>query len=142
MKIREAFREDIDWINAQYDAVAFVRSDFDNELIAVAEEAQQKAGIGRLVSVAPGIKELGGMVVLDNFRNKGVARKIVHFLLDRCPPTQTTYCIAFNHLVDFYKSCGFEDVKSLAKAPAEMASKFDWCQTQYTHGNTLLVINE
>lgn len=142
MKIREAFREEMDWINAQYEAIAFVPSDFDNELIAIAEEAQQKAGIGRLVSVVPGVKELGGMFVAEDFRNQGLARKIVRFLLGHCPPTQTTYCVAFNHLVDFYKSCGFEDVKSPEKAPAKVVSKIDWCQTQYTHGNTLLVINE
>lgn len=120
MKIREAFREEMDWINAQYEAIAFVPSDFDNELIAIAEEAQQKAGIGRLVSVVPGVKELGGMFVAEDFRNQGLARKIVHFLLGHCPPTQTTYCVAFNHLVDFYKSCGFEDVKSPEKAPAKL----------------------
>ena len=42
MNIRKAFREDMHWINAQYDAIDFVRSDFDNEFIAIVEDAQQK----------------------------------------------------------------------------------------------------
>ena len=142
MNIRKAFKEDMHWINEQYDAIDFVRSDFDNEFIAIVEDEKQKAGIGRLVNIVPGVKELGGMFVTDGFRNKGIARQIVHFLLDQCPPTQTIYCVAFDHLVDFYKSCGFEDTKFPKQAPKEVISKIDWCQTQYPHRTTLLAINE
>lgn len=147
MVIRKALASEIDWVNARYDELQFVHSDFENELIAMAEVTEkgvepQRVGLGRLVNIAPNIQELGGMYVADNYRKQGVARKIVQFLLDHCPAVQTTYCIAFNHLVDFYKGCGFEDVKYPQKAPEKVSSKIDWCQSNYPHGNTLLVINE
>lgn len=142
MIIRKALASEIDWINTRYDEIEFVHSDFDNELIAIAEINQQKAGMGRLVNVTPQINELGGMYVADAHRKRGIARKIVQFLLEYRLSSQVTYCIAFNHLVDFYKSCGFEDVKNPEKAPEKVVSKIDWCQSKYPHGNTLLVINE
>lgn len=142
MIVRKATAAELPWINAQYDNIGFVHSDFDNEFIAIALDGEQKVGIGRLVQVAEQVQELGGMYVADSHRKQGIARKIVNFLLEQQPPNHTIYCLAFNHLVEFYRNCGFVDIKHPEKTPTKITTKLDWCQTQYPHGNTLLVINE
>lgn len=142
MTIRKASITELPWINDRYDEIGFVRSDFDNEFIAIAYDNEQKVGMGRLVSVLDNVKELGGMYVADDHRKKGIARQIVLFLLEQHAPSDTIYCLAFKHLTEFYKSCGFVDIKYPETTPTQITSKIDWCEAQYPHGNTLLVINE
>lgn len=52
LKLREALPTDIEWINRRYDEVGFVHSNFDSEVIAVAEWRGCKAGLGRLVDLS------------------------------------------------------------------------------------------
>lgn len=142
MIIRQATTAEIPWINARYDELEFVHSDFDNEFIAIVDTDTGKAGIGRLINVEENIRELGGMYVADTHRKQGIARKIVMFLLEQSTPAETVYCVAFDHLVDFYKSCGFENAQHPEKAPAKVTAKADWCQSKYPQKTTLLAINE
>ncbi|EAY31279.1 GNAT family N-acetyltransferase [Microscilla marina] len=142
MIIRKATIIDMPWANARYDELGFVNSDFNNEFIAIAQQSEERVGIGRLVNISDGIQELGGMYVADSHRKQGIARKIVDFLLEQRSPAHTIYCLAFEHLATFYKSCGFVEVKSPEKTPTEITTKIDWCQSQYPYGNTLLAINE
>jgi GNAT superfamily N-acetyltransferase len=138
-KIRSAEKSEIEWVNQCYDEVEFVHSHFDNEIIAVAEYGGQKAGLGRLVTVDDKHLELGGMYVFESFRGKGVAKEIVQFLLGAVKSHQTVYCIPFEHLIPFYKQCGFTTCSCLDLVPQELLKKYLWCKEKYAHPTSLLI---
>lgn len=138
LKLRNAVKGEMDWVNSCYDQVEFVHSHFDHEIIAIAEYEGQKAGLGRLVKIDEQHLELGGMYVFENFRNKGIAKALVQFLLTNVTPSQKVYCIPFEHLVGFYKQCGFTDCSSIHLVPSKILDKVNWCQEKYAHPTALL----
>lgn len=140
LKIRAAERHEIAWINGCYDQVEFMHSHFDSEIIAIAEFNGEKAGLGRLVEVDEKNLELGGMYVFEAFRGKGIAKEIVSFLLTYVKPSQTVYCIPFEHLLDFYKQCGFVNCSKFESVPKTILDKYYWCQEKYTHPTALLIL--
>lgn len=139
LKIRAADKHEITWINSCYDQVEFIHSDFDNEIIAIAEFNGEKAGLGRLLKVDKYNLELGGMYVFESFRGKGVAKEIVNFLLTQVQPFQTVYCIPFEHLLHFYKQYSFTDCSNFDSVPSEILNKYRWCQEKYANPTALLV---
>jgi GNAT superfamily N-acetyltransferase len=130
----------MEWVNHCYDGVDFVYSHFDNEMIAVAEIEGQKAGLGRLVVIDENHLELGGMYVFESFRGRGVAKKIVEFLLKHAKPSQTIYCIPFGHLQHFYQQAGFVLCSDIENVPKKILEKYQWCQGRYPHPTALLVL--
>jgi GNAT superfamily N-acetyltransferase len=142
IELRLAERSELDWVNQCYDEVGFVHSHFDNEIIAIAEVAGEKAGLGRLVAIDANHLELGGMYVFEAFRGQGVAKKIVEFLLKYAKPHQTIYCIPFEHLHHFYKRFGFAPCQLLEKVPTAVLEKYRWCQQTYETPTLLLAVNE
>lgn len=140
LQIRPAKKQEIAWINGCYDEVEFVHSHFDSEIIAIAEFNEEKAGLGRLVKIDEKNFELGGMYVFEPFRNKGIAKEIVTFLLTYVKPSQTVYCIPFEHLIHFYKQCGFANCSEFESVPQIILDKYRWCHEKYTHPTTLLVL--
>lgn len=130
----------MEWINSCYDQVEFVHSSFDNEIIAIAKFDDRKSGLGCLVKIDEQHLELGGMYVFENFRNKGIAKEIVEFLLTHVQPSQKVYCIPFEHLLGFYKQCGFTNCSNLDLVPLKILDKFNWCQEKYSHPTALLVL--
>ena len=142
IKIRNATIHELDWINQRYNEVEFAHSTFEREVIAIAEWSTQKAGIGRLVTIGENIFELGGMYVFEPFREKGIARKIVEFLLNHTATPSTIYCIPFQHLVPFYEHCGFRSCPDFSNVPEEILDKFDWCAKKYTTPTSLLILKK
>jgi GNAT superfamily N-acetyltransferase len=140
IRVRSAERQEMEWVNDCYDQVEFVHSHFDQEIIAIAEFSGEKAGLGRLVKIDENNFELGGMYVFKPFRGKGIAREIVRFLLSHVKPSQTIYCIPFEHLLPFYKQCGFTACSDLGSTPSDILNKFRWCQEKYTQPTALLVL--
>lgn len=138
LKIRRAEQSDMDWVNKCYDEADFVHSHFENEIIAIAEYSGMKAGLGRLVTLDDHNLELGGMFVLDAFRGKGIARAIVYYLLEQIHSAKTIYCIPFEHLLSFYKECGFISCKDASKAPPKLLDKYHWCKAKYNQPTALL----
>lgn len=141
-RVRRATRSEIEWINKCYDEVEFVHSTFDKEVIAIAEVNGQKAGLGRLVKINEDNLELGGIYVFDAFRNQGIAREIVEFLLEHSLPSQTIYCIPFEHLKPFYKQCGFIPCTNFEKVPKELLEKYFWCKEKYAQPTSLLILEK
>lgn len=82
------------------------------------------------------------MYVFDSFRNQGIARKIVEFLLKSSPSCQNIYCIPFEHLVPFYGEFGFAKCSNLKQVPEEIAKKYSWCQGKYSNPTSLLVLKK
>lgn len=139
LKLRAAAKSEIEWVNQCYDEVKFVHSNLESERIAIAEFEGQKAGLGRLVTIDEQNLELGGMYVLQPFQGKGIAKKIVEFLLEHVGPLQTVYCIPFDHLLSFYKQFGFTACSNLEAVPKELLEKVFWCKENYTQPTSLLV---
>lgn len=140
IKLRIAQKAELEWINECYDKVDFIHSNFDNETIAIAEFDNQKAGLGRLVTICEKHLELGGIYVLEAFRNKGIAKELVKFLLEHVKPFQAVYCIPFNHLLPFYHQSGFITCTNNEFVPKNLLEKYNWCKEKYTHSTSLLVL--
>lgn len=140
LEIRNAEKSEIPWINACYDEVEFVHSIYEREKIAIAELDGQKAGLGRLVRLDNRNFELGGMFVFNSFRGKGIAAKIVEFLLREISPGQHVYCIPFEPLIPFYHQFGFIPCTELESVPHDISTKYLWCKNKYTKPTSLLVL--
>ena len=126
MHLRPARADELRWINERYAEVGFVAS-HDGELVIVAELDGERAGIGRLVDVDEHSCELGGMLVFERFRGRGVSRAIIDALLAHANG-RAVYCIPFAELETLYASAGFARTND---APAKVMEKFAWCQRAY-----------
>ncbi|RIJ34232.1 GNAT family N-acetyltransferase [Pontibacter oryzae] len=135
--IRLATPQDMPWINAQYRTVQFQESELHHEIILLATNGGQPAGMGRLVKVSDEVLELGGMFVCEPYRGSGLARKLVKALLEKAGP-KTIYCLPFAHLRAFYESCGFEPVADHASVPGKVLEKWTWCNQTYPDKTLLL----
>jgi N-acetylglutamate synthase-like GNAT family acetyltransferase len=129
MKIRKLHASELSWANERYAEINFVPSS-ESDFIAVAELNGIKAGLGRVTAVNDGIGELGGMVVLPEFRGQAIAAKIVEFLLSNCG-ISSLYCIPFSHLQKFYRRFGFLPVDQTISVPMVVAEKYTWCHRTY-----------
>lgn len=129
LRLRQAGLNDLPWINARYCEVDFVSSD-ESDVVAIAEVDQTPAGLGRIVPVADGTGELGGMYVFNEFRGQGVATAIIDFLISQTS-LKRLYCLPFAELEDLYRSLGFERVPATEQVPAKVADKHRWCNAHY-----------
>ena len=68
---------------------------------------QLAVGTGRWRKTKNGIK-LERFAVLTDFRNKGIGKEIVNFILSEISSNNTIYLHAQEAVVDFYKKLGFE----------------------------------
>jgi GNAT superfamily N-acetyltransferase len=139
--IRPATVADLAWVNEQYQAINFLPSDLSTDYIAIAEWEGTSCGIGRLVRMEGGHEELGGMYVLDGFRQKGIARNIVGHLLEQRNEQAKLWCIPFRHLSGFYETFGFEPVgPDHPDIPPAVAKKMNWCDTYQEQQTSLLLM--
>lgn len=141
VQIRLANPSEIEWINECYEQVRFIPSVFERERIAIAEIQGKKAGLGRLVTVDARHLELGGIYVFEAFRNQGIARKMVTFLLQFAKSHQTIYCIPFEHLIPFYQEFGFTKCLSFEGVPPEIVKKYLGCTETYADPTALLLLH-
>ena len=132
--LREARPDEAGWINERYAAVRFVPSDIARETVIVAEVDGIPAGLGRLVPVDAASCELGGMLVFEEFRGRGVARAIVDELL-RHAAGRAVYCLPFANLTELYAAAGFAVAED---APAPVLEKLAWCRTVYAQEVVLM----
>lgn len=140
MHIRKAVEAEIEWINNKYDEVQFVHSIFQNEIIAIAEINGEKAGLGRLVTIDHENLELGGIYVFPSYRGKGIAAKLVSFLLKQADAHYHVYCIPFTKLIGFYGQFGFISLESTKKVPERVLKKYRWCEESYNEKVELLFL--
>lgn len=126
MKLRLANSDDEHWINERYASVHFQSSDLSRDLIIIAEIDDAAAGIGRLVPAGEHACELGGMLVFEEFRGRGIARAIIDELL-RHADGRAVYCIPFAELEPIYAGSGFVRIAPNELLPAYVREKLDWC---------------
>lgn len=127
--IRAAKPAEINWINDQYRLIGFLPSDFTNEFIVIAECYGEKIGIGRIVLLDDEHTELGGIYVTSEFRGKGIAHRIVKFLLDKNPyDFRHIWCIPFKKLNRFYEKFYFTEIDlDSGHLPEKILKKLNWC---------------
>lgn len=135
--LRSASPSELAWINERYRAIDFVESDA-GDFIAVAEVDGKVAGLGRIVPFERRVGELGGMVVFDEFRGVGVAKKIIEFLAET-KDFELLYCLPFSKLEALYASFGFRRVADVAGVPAKALKKYTWCAEFYPEPVLLMV---
>jgi GNAT superfamily N-acetyltransferase len=134
MHLRRARPDEEAWLNDRYAEVGFQLSDLDRDLQIVAELDGELAGTGRLVPVGENSVELGGMLVLDQFRGRGIARAIIDELL-RHAAGRHVYCIPFADLEPLYVAAGFARCED---GPPKVMEKVAWCNETYPRGVVLL----
>jgi GNAT superfamily N-acetyltransferase len=121
--IRDLHDSERAWANAQYRAIRFATTP-PGAIALVAERGGARVGLGRLVTHAPGVLELGGIWTDEAARGHGVARTMVAALLGRLASPRV-WCIPFTHLAAFYQSFGF--APSPPPWPSTIATKVADC---------------
>jgi GNAT superfamily N-acetyltransferase len=127
--LRTATDTDLAAVNARYADIGFVPSGA-GELIVIATLAGCTAGQGRVVPVDATSGELGGIYVLPHCEGRGVARRIVDFLI-RHTNLPVLYCLPFGELQDFYRSMEFVPVREPDRVPRQVLRKHQWCNATY-----------
>ncbi len=127
--LRIANDTDLAAINARYADIGFVPS-HAGELIVIATLSCCVAGQGRVVPVDASSGELSGIYVLPDFQGRGIARRIVDFLI-RHTALPVIYCLPFAELQDFYRSMGFVPVRQQDRVPQHVLQKHQWCNATY-----------
>jgi N-acetylglutamate synthase-like GNAT family acetyltransferase len=132
IRIRLADYTDIDWINELYSKIGFQHAKVENEIIAIAEtEDKRKIGVARLVSLDKDCLELAGVYVFESYRNKGVASKLIRFLMAYQKEGDVIYCIPFSKVKNLYKNFGFIDCKVTDNLPKSILDKCKWCEKSH-----------
>jgi hypothetical protein len=127
--LRRLLPEELAWANARYAEVDFVPStEHDLGLLASCEGAP--AGIGRIVPLGGGAGELGGMLVFDQYKGRGVARELVAGLF-ALPGFDVLYCVPFAELEGLYASMGFATTQDTPDVPGPISKKYQWCLGHY-----------
>ena len=138
-EIRQAEVKDLVWVNSTYKTIDFLPSTLENEIVAIAFIDDIKVGLGRIAVVDKRSCELGGMYVNPGFRRKGIARKIVEYLIKHAQK-RTIYCVPFVHLSVFYESFGFRKIKLDIATPQKIKKKLEFAKKTYKEPTLLLVM--
>jgi hypothetical protein len=120
---------DLSWVNERYAGVDFVPSP-PADLVIIASCGAEPAGLGRVVPLAPGIGELGGMLVFEQFQGRGLAKAIIASLC-ALPGSDTLYCLPFAGLEAMYAAMGFVRAADDAAVPPQVSKKYRWCNQHY-----------
>lgn len=126
MRFRRADASD-GWINERYAEVQFLPSDLGRDLVLIAYDEDEPAGVGRLVPVEEGACELGGMLIFEAFRGRGIARALIDELLKQADGREV-YCLPFSELESLYAGAGFVRTGT---APEDVMKKWEWCRRTY-----------
>jgi len=133
IKLQKAAKQDLGWINEQYQQVGFVPSDLETDTVFIAVLKNKYVGLGRLVKYDEDHYELGGIYTLEAYRGMHIANLVVSRLVEhvKSEGIAHVYCIPFEKLSAFYQKFGFSDVKDVSHVPKRIADKCNWCLAQY-----------
>lgn len=140
IKVKQAKKNEISWINSKYSEVNFVESNYENEYIVIAKVGNENAGLGRVVKIDNDNIELGGIYAFPNFRGLRVAENIVRNLCEENPFDESTiWCLPFENLLNFYSKFGFKDSENI-KTPERITKKLEWCNSESNYGKKVLLL--
>ncbi|RIA09352.1 acetyltransferase (GNAT) family protein [Flavobacteriaceae bacterium MAR_2010_72] len=140
IEVRKAREEEINWINSKYKEINFIESNFENEMIVIAECDNSVCGLGRLIVIDNNNLELGGIYVFNEFRGLNISQEIITFLLEKNTFNQNNiWCLPFSHLKKIYERYGFKAYKQeTVTIPMEILAKHQWCEVNYNNDVLLL----
>ena len=140
--LREAEKNEINWINLKYQEVNFIESNFDNEFIVIAECDAKPCGLGRLIIIDNDNLELSGIYVFNDYRGLNISHEIIKFLLENHTFNQNIiWCLPFTHLKNNYFRVGFSEYKiKKTNIPMKILEKYNWCSTNYK--SKVLLLNK
>ena len=125
--IRELTADDVERANEVYDSLDFVRSIPPAYRTFGSFAGERLIALSRVVTSDDGGIELGGIWTHADARGGGLARRMVEHILSSVPSERTCYLVAFEHLADFYRSCGFSDPPPEHEAPDSVIGKRSLC---------------
>jgi len=129
--IRKASPLDMGWINSKYHEIGFQYAS-SQDVIAIAElENGEKIGLGRLVLLDSKNLELAGIYVREPFRKKGVAKKIIEFLMTHRNSNEIVFCLPFSQVKTLYEQFGFKDCRVNESLPKAILDKCKWCEKSH-----------
>jgi N-acetylglutamate synthase-like GNAT family acetyltransferase len=146
-ELRKARQADMMQINSVAKEYDLDSNDMSFEQFIVAEESGRIVGFGRLLP-HEGCIELGTIGVVEEYRGKGIARKIINYLIDivragRAVPAgrqdrpQQIYLTTL--IPSFFEQFGF---KRLDAAPPDcMIRKKEWCEGCTKVGCTVMKLD-
>lgn len=139
ISLRPANKSEFDWINHRYQKIGFSLCNKEKDTVLLAEVAKQRVGFGRLIPLSPQGYELAGIFVVEPFRHRGIATRIVKELIKESKTEGPIYCIAFSHLISFYKEHRFIYYENQCQMPKELKEKFQRCRKIYQGRVELLI---
>lgn len=134
MGIKLVTKNELQWVNEQYQKISFVPSNLANETIAIVTYNTKFAGVGRVVYLNEEEAEIGGIYVLDEFRGQSLARELVDYLVKEATKRnlKEVYCLPFEELKPFYGEFGFEELDhGREQINSHILKKFQWCLDNY-----------
>jgi GNAT superfamily N-acetyltransferase len=137
MRVHSAEASDQDFIDTTYAAVNCPAATADDDVLVAEADDGERVGLGRLVPVADGTVELGGIWVDERFRRHGLAATIVKALLGRAAGRRV-FCVPFTPLMDYNKRFGFVDAPRDESVPAPILAKLSVCRATFPQGVGLL----
>ncbi|WP_299272510.1 GNAT family N-acetyltransferase [uncultured Psychroserpens sp.] len=138
--VNKAKKNDLNWINAKYCEIGFVKSNYENEYIVIAKVENVNAGLGRLVKIDEYNIELGGIYTFSKFRGLGVAQYIVRNLCSKNPfGNANIWCLPFENLYEFYSKFGFEHCTTI-KGPQVVFEKLKWCNSENKYDKKVILL--
>lgn len=124
---------ELDRANAVYASLAFEPSKPADRTFG-AFDGERLIALGRVVPYDDGGLELGGFWTAPDERGRGLARRMVAFVLARLPTGRRVHLVSFAHLADFYRSCGFRDSEAGQAPPASIRAKISLCARRAGEG--------
>jgi N-acetylglutamate synthase-like GNAT family acetyltransferase len=134
MGIKVVTKKEIEWVNEQYKKIGFVPSNLESEMIVIVTYKDKYAGVGRIVYLNEKEAEIGGIVILDEFRGLSLANELVDYLVKEVKKRdlKEVYCIPFEELKCFYGRFGFEECDCNDKQiNSHILKKYQWCLDNY-----------
>ncbi|MFD0711778.1 GNAT family N-acetyltransferase [Paenibacillus sp. GCM10027626] len=134
MEIILATKNELQWVNEQYQKIGFMPSNLENETIAIVTYKDKYAGVGRIVYLNEEEVEIGGIYILDEFRGLSLANGLVDYLVREARKSnlKEVYCLPFEELKHFYGKFGFEEVDYEDKQiNIDILKKLRWCLDNY-----------
>lgn len=134
MGIRLATKNELQWVNEQYQKIGFVPSNLENEKIAIVTHKDEFAGVGRIVYLNAEEAEIGGIYILDEFRGLSLANELVDYLVKETKKNnlKEVYCLPFEELKHFYQKFGFKEFDYEGKQiNNHILKKLQWCLDNY-----------
>ncbi|MFT9819111.1 GNAT family N-acetyltransferase [Lysinibacillus sp. NPDC056185] len=134
MGIKLATKNELQWVNEQYQKIGFVPSNLERETIAIVTYKDKYAGVGRIVYLNGEEAEIGGICILDEFRGLSLANELVDYLVKEAKKSnlKEIYCLPFEELKCFYGKFGFEEFDYEGKQiNNHILKKYQWCLDNY-----------